>query len=88
MVTDVGIKALSSCRLPELRTLYLGQTSVTDNAIMDIAIMCNLSEIWLVRTKMTEHGIHRLHQLLPKCRIFPMIDEDEDVIQQGPGQQW
>jgi hypothetical protein len=67
-VTDAGLEHLKG--LTQLRTLFLGYTSVTDAGLKHLKGLTQLQSPGLTETKVTDAGIAELGKALPNCRIL------------------
>ena len=65
-VTDAGLERL---KLKWLNTLELDGTKVTDAGLEHLTNMNRLEWLILKRTRVTDEGVKKLQQALPKCQI-------------------
>jgi len=66
-LTDVGLKNLAP--LDKLTSLDVSATAVSDEGVPALAALRNLTTLELSGTQMTDAGVARLRQLLPRCKI-------------------
>jgi hypothetical protein len=56
--------------MPDLETLYLEGTRITDAGLERLASHKKLSFLMVGRTQVTPDGVARLQALLPECHIL------------------
>ena len=55
--------------MTRLRKLLLAATSVSDAALMHLTSLAQLDELNLHNTQVTDEGVKKLKQALPKLRV-------------------
>jgi hypothetical protein len=68
-ITDGGLAALRG--KTSLKFLGLGSTNVTDAAVPHLVTLTGLTSLELSGTKVTEAGLRRLREALPRCEVGP-----------------
>jgi hypothetical protein len=66
-VTDAGLCGVGS--LTGLKVLYVVQAAITDESLEDLYRLSNLEILCLNGTHVTNEGVAKLRQALPKCSI-------------------
>jgi hypothetical protein len=56
--------------LPQLRSLSLNSTQVTDKGLEYLRGLTDLQVLWLDGTQVTNEGVKKLRQALLKCTIY------------------
>ncbi|MCH2123094.1 MAG: hypothetical protein MK136_17860, partial [Pirellulaceae bacterium] len=68
-IDDAGLMHLDPQQMPQLRELSLEENPLTDAVIPHLAKFSNLAVVNLSETQVTQAGITRLRQLLPRVKI-------------------
>ena len=68
-VTDAGLVHLKG--LTDLQTLDLSETKATDAGLEHLKGLTELRTLDVSKTNVTYEGGKKLHQVLPKCHIYP-----------------
>jgi len=65
-VTDAGVEHLS--HLPQLTTLSLARTAVSDESVFALSRLRRLERLDLTDTSVSKDAVSRLRTLLPRCK--------------------
>jgi hypothetical protein len=66
-IDDSALKYIS--KLPSLKTLELHGAHISDQGCLPLRVMAQLEILWLNETDVSEQGIEKLRDALPRCKI-------------------
>jgi Leucine-rich repeat (LRR) protein len=72
-ITDEGLKHLAGAQ--SLREVQLSDTDVTDAGLEHVKRLSGLNSLSLARTLVTAKGVLELQKALPKCTVFPPVEQ-------------